>query len=202
MKDFDHKVSLFWRRFSEKSTELAVADSANCPVYDQLLAALQEIHGGLFFEFCTGEDENELIVSAEGDTSLFPLVREIVAAAPAIDGWEVIALKPKIGMPVTAQWKDFTVHTDDVVFGPLERERSSDLGLRMYVPGLAPERVDDAHSALLRALDHALGEEQFAMCVQFTEVVPLPGDADVNDFIPLRDVDAFIDWRERKKADA
>ena len=87
----------------------------------------------------------------------------------------------------------------DGVFDPLERDGSDDLGLRMYVPGLADDSVDDAHNALLRALDHALGEREFAESVQFTEVVPLPDGVSANDFIPLADLEKYIEWRKSSK---
>jgi hypothetical protein len=198
MTDHLETISEFWRLFQEHEAELASISTAEHPVYDLILEQLQRIDPGLYFEFATNTPTNELIISAEGKQSLFPVVECVVRNAPDIEGWLVFALKPKLGLPVSATWEDFSVRIADVVFEPLERPGSDDLGLRMLVVGLRPEDVDKAHSALLRALDHGLGERAFAESVQFTEVVPLPQGTSPRDHIPLTDLEKFIEWRNRK----
>ena len=122
----------------------------------------------------------------------------MVAAAPEVDGWTIRALKPRLGLPETARWGDLTVNIDTMVFEPLENDES-ELGLRIFVPGLDPKDADAAHNAVLRALDHALGEEKFAVRVYHTEVVPLPVAASADDYITIRDLESFIDWRDRRR---
>ena len=118
----------------------------------------------------------------------------MVAAAPAIDKWTVRALKPKLGFPKTASWDALVLPIDGIVFDPLES--GSELGLRMFVPGLEASDVDDAHNALLRALDHGLGEERLADAVQFTEVRPLPADAAASELANARDKKS-CEWKPR-----
>ena len=55
---------------------------------------------------------------------------------------------------------------------------------------------------MLRALDHGLGEEKFADAVQFTEVRPLPPGAAATDYIPLRNLEKFIEWRDSRRGGA
>ena len=192
-------ISEFWKMFQELSNELAAIPSADHPVYDSILERLQRIHPELYFEFSSGDESSELVLTAEGDQSLFALVDSIVAQAPEVPGWTIVSLKPKLGFPVSTRWEGTSVTIADVVFDPLEREGSDDLGLRMYVPGLADDSVDDAHNALLRALDHALGEREFAESVQFTEVARLPDGVSANDFIPLVDLEKYVEWRKSRK---
>ena len=186
----------FWSLFRERAMLLARVKSADDPVYNELLDKLQEIEPGLSIEFSASQPECELIITADGDRELFAAARAAVAQAPRIECWTVHALKPRLGMPVTAAWEGVKVRIDEVVFEPLQAD-DSDQGLRMYVPSLQPADVDAVHNALLRALDHALGEERFALGVQFTEVLPMPADVDPNVHIPLRDLEQFMDWRER-----
>lgn len=188
----------FWSLFRERAVHLARAESADDAVYDELLDKLQEIEPGLFVEFSASQAECELIITADGDQDLFPAARAAVAQAPRIDGWTIQALKPRLGMPATASWKGVTVEIDEVVFEPLQTD-DSDQGLRIYVPALEQADVAAAHNALLRALDHALGEERFALGVQFTEVVPMPENFDPEAHIPLRDLERFMDWRDRRR---
>ena len=96
-------------------------------------------------------------------------------------------------------WDDVTLRLDDVVFSPLEADGSNELGLRIYVPGIEEKDLNTAHNALLRALDHILGEERFAEEVRYTEVLPLPANAESNQFIALAELDKFIRWRRRKQ---
>ena len=186
----------FWSLFRERAMLLARVKSADDPVYNELLDKLQEIEPGLSIEFSASQPECELIITADGDRELFAAARAAVAQAPRIECWTVHALKPRLGVPVTAAWEGVKVRIDEVAFEPLQAD-DSDQGLRMYVPGLQPADVDAVHNALLRALDHALGEERFALGVQFTEVLPMPANFDPNVHIPLRDLEQFMDWRER-----
>lgn len=196
--DKEQSIAGFWRMFRKHASDLASADGPHDQVYDRLLAKLQEIAPGLYLEFSAEPRECELIITADGDRSLFPLVHTIVSEAPYIPGWKIIALKPKLGFPVTSQWEDVTIRIADVVFDPLERKGSNDLGLRIYVPGLRPEYAQDAHNAILRAVDHGLGERGFAEAVQYTEVLSLPAGASKDDFIPLVKLEQYIQWRKKK----
>ena len=138
-------LSEFWDLFLECERRLAKAESADDPVYDELLERLHAVHPGLFLEFSSTPGARELIVTAEGDESLFPLVDTIVEAAPEVPGWTVHALRPRTGFPETSRWESVTVTTSDLVFDPLSREGSDDLGLRVFVPA----GTDDTDRATL-----------------------------------------------------
>jgi hypothetical protein len=187
----------FWRLFSERRGALAQINTADDPVYDELLEQLQHISPGLFFEFSAEPDNCELIITAEGDRSLFALVDSIVLAAPQDTGWKFCALKPKLGFPESVEWEGFRVNIADVRFDPLSDDGSDELGLRLLVPGLSDDEAENAHNALLRAIDHGLGESKFAGAVHYTEVAALDGHAD--DYIPLLDLESFIQWRRNHR---
>jgi hypothetical protein len=199
MMDSSRAIAEFWRSFQDCEAALASAESADHAAHDMLLGKLHAIHPGLYLEFCLDPGECELIVTADGNRALFPLVRAIVDGAPAIAGWKTRSLKPKFGFPSTVSWDDLTIVTDHVVFDPLEREGSDELGLRIFVPGLKKSEADKAHNAILRALDHGLGEEKLAEAVRYTEVLPLPHDVAATDFIPLVELENFIRWRDEKR---
>jgi hypothetical protein len=199
MSEASSAIAEFWKVFEACEARLALAESAVDSAYEVLLAKLHEIDSGLYLEFCSDPTESELIVTADGDRSLFPLVREIVAAAPTLRGWTIRALKPKLGFPTTVSWDDLTIRIEEVVFAPLENEGTEDFGLRLFVPGIRPADTDNAHSAMLRALDHGLGEEKLAQAVHFTEVRPLPEEAEPADFIPLVELETFLEWRETSR---
>jgi hypothetical protein len=189
-------ITKFWQLFERRHAALAQIESADDPVYDELLEQLQQIDEGLFFEFSAEPGDCELIITAEGDSDLFDLVDSIVDAAPPTDGWTFIALKPKLGFPETVQWDGYTVNVAEVRFESLSDPETGEFGLRLLVPGLTDEHAEDAHNALLRALDHALGERAFAETIQFTDVSPLETAKGKN--IPLKDLKQFIEWRKQQ----
>jgi hypothetical protein len=194
------KIQLFWRSFEDLAPRLADIQSADDPTYDALLAKLHSIHSGLFLEFSVN-GPHELVVTAEGDRDLFPLAHSIVGLAPRVPGWTFRALKPKNADPKTASWNNLVVEISSVYFEALETP-SSEIGLRLFVAGISESHTEDAHNALLRALDHALGEERFANVVRFTEVCVLTPDQDREQLTPLSDIDEFIVWLEERRASA
>jgi hypothetical protein len=190
----------FWRLFRESEARLATAESADDPDYEALLERLRTIHPRLCLELCSEPGECELIVTAQGDPSLFSLVHAIVAEAPVVNGWSIRSLRPKLGFPTTVTWESLTIRIDEVVFAPLELDASERFALRIFVPGLKPSDADHARSAVLRALDHGLGEELLARAIGRTEVVPMPKEAERADFIPLVDLERFLEWRDDNRA--
>jgi hypothetical protein len=199
MAHVSNAIAEFWRLFRRRSVNLAATTSADSPVYDALLKALHVVSPGLYLEFSSEPGACELIVTAEGDRALFPLALAVVADAPTIRGWTIRALKPKLGFPTTLRWQGFTLRTADVLFLPLDREGSNELGLRFFIPGVAKNETEDAHNAVLRAIDHGLGEEAFAESVQYTEVHPFPAHAAAGNLIPLIELPAFIESRASKR---
>jgi hypothetical protein len=186
----------FWTLFSLRADALSKIESAENPVYDEILAKLHEVHDGLYFEISTKDGASELIITAEGEKALFGLVDDIVAAAPKVQGWSYVALKPKVGLARSITWEGHVIDCAEVVFEPLEDEKSGDFGIRLLVPDLPKDKQESVHNGLLRVLDHALGERRFADEIKFTEVDAL--DADADDYIPLSALDRFIDWRKEK----
>jgi hypothetical protein len=197
----DARISAFWGAFLRLAPRLAAIESAEDAAYDELLAALHQIDERLFLEVGTPEEEgaqSELIVTAEGDRALFSLAQQVVARAPASSGWKFFALKPKLGFPDITEWEGVTVRPAEVRFEPLRRSGSLALGLRLYVPRLLEKDRRDVLSALLRALDSGLGEEQFAERIEHVEVCALPVDSGPDDFTPLLELERFLAWQEEQ----
>lgn len=195
MDDPDSSViGAFWRMFERCAPTLARLQTADEAAYDEALEALQRIHPGLWLEFAS-DPTHELIVTAHGDRSLFSLAEAVVAAAPPLPRWHIVALKPKLGFPHQAERGGTRVCIADVHFQPLSRPGSNGLGLRLLLPDLNPGEADAIHNALLNALDHALGERTFAESIAHTEVRPLHEPAAT--FFPLLDLERYLASRQR-----
>jgi hypothetical protein len=126
MDETSSEIAWFWNLFRQRAADLASCKSADSPAFVELLDQLHRVNPELYFEFCAEPGACELIVTADGNRSLFSLARAVVAAAPVIDGWTIRALKPQIGCPVTTKWEDFTLQLADIVFDPMEwRDRAN-----------------------------------------------------------------------------
>jgi len=192
-------VAAFWDLFTRTAADVARAPSRDGAPVRRLLEALHAIDRGLFLEVGGAPGASELVITADGKAWRFPLARAVAAAAPRVHGWSIRALRPKRGFPASTRWGHVTLRTTEIVFDPLERPGTPALGLRILVPGIEEVDIDDAHVAILRALDHGLGEEKLAIEVAHTEVRPLPADVPAADYIPLTELEMFIQWRQNKR---
>ena len=198
----------FWRCFEKLADELLrrvqIAKQAPAVHLEQselptpLLQQLRKVSPELSLEVAATALGAELIVSADGDRDVFPAARALVAAAPVMQHWTIRALRPRRGFPDVVRGGTVSLPLSDLFFEPLERELSDDLGLRILARGLREADVHDAYSALMRALESELGEEQLALALQYTEVRPLPPGAQVGRYMPLKQLADFIRWRAQR----
>ncbi|HEY0882247.1 MAG TPA: hypothetical protein VGD87_11980, partial [Archangium sp.] len=85
----------FWAWAAAHLDELKAVKSGREPVIEDLSRELDKVHAGLAFELGAGKDPFELIISGDGDKALFPVAKRLAAAAPALPGTKVIALRPR-----------------------------------------------------------------------------------------------------------
>lgn len=196
----DPTITAFWQHFLDHRSDLEAMHSADDPAYEDLLAALQRVDRGLYIQFCSNPGMNELIVTAEGETGLFPLVERIVSLAPAVASWKFFALKPKIGFPKFARWNSVTVEIGETIACPVFGSSTGNLGLQFYVPGVTPANKEEIHLALLQATDSGLGERRFATSIHFSEVHPVEDLPEGVTSFPLTELDRYLTSREERIA--
>jgi len=187
----DAAVQNFWKYFRDRRDSLIVGEAVDEEAYDDLLKKLQKVQPGLFIQLGVSSRPYEMIVTAEGRRELFNIAEAIVAQAPPVDGWVFRALVPKLGLPKTTRWNDVLVPMADVTFRPLALEDGK-LGLRLFIPKLRRQDTVEAHSALLRALDHALGERGLAIAIEGTEVASTPEGPEARELRPLAELEDFL----------
>lgn len=147
----------FWQWFAGHKGKLAVVKRADEPIADELAAQLRKIDKDMTFELAVETKERELIVSAGGIRSAFPAVKRLVAAAPPLEGWKIIAFRPR-------KLADFTVELGDgttlapaaLTFRVLGSGRGK-VGIAIYVEG-DKSVSQQTKSAVYLLLDAALGE--------------------------------------------
>ena len=134
----------------------------------------------------------ELIVSADGIQSVFPTVKRLVAAAPAIAGWTIIAFRPrKVLAGSSIELGDGTsVSGTDVSFHVL-RTAGGKLDLVFYVNRVASPVSDPVKQAVFLLLDSTLGEYDVETRLGAIDIQP--GVAGPKDARTLADLPQAVD---------
>lgn len=195
----DARIAEFWAWFAHHKSDLARVQSDRSAVLDELLQRLQRIDRKLCFEICTNRDPHELIVTAQGRRELFSLVGAVVAAAPRLEGWNFIALKPAMGFTFRTSYGGTNFDPQSMWFCPLESS-SNGLGLRVGVPEFDPDQERKTTSAILVILETGLGERAAASEIHYVEVAALPSKPEGHGYIELTELADYIGWRKRWRA--
>lgn len=202
MADEEHRIKKFWAWFVAHEAEFSRLASPDEPFWDLALVQLKSVDEHLWFELSRDHHpDRELIVTAEGHVSSFPMAEKLVRLAPETEGWSFIALKPAQGFEFTTTYEGTTFDPRRMWFLPLESQsHPGDLGIRVAVPGL--DRMDRSRteSAVLVILDTGLGERSAALDLQHTEVAEIPTDPASQGYIELLELADYIAWRKKRLA--
>jgi hypothetical protein len=193
-------VEAFWNWFKVNEAGLRAALGPSDPLWNLALERLHGIDERLWIELSRPDGHiREFIVTAQGNTAAFDVADALIAAAPEMRGWQMIALKPAMGFDFITEYEDLTLDSREMWFLPLENASApGSLGLRIGIPGLEPERCSEALDAVLMMLDTGLGERTAATKVQHVEVSPLPPNPESDGFIELPELPDYLAWRARK----
>lgn len=142
---------------------------------------------------------HDVIVSAGGVREDFPKADALVAQAPALPAWNVIALKPPVPetsvIEVGGQRFDRDLVTFAVVGVPDEPDA---LAIHVFHEPYPEELQERHHLATFLLLGFLLGERSVAEDVRYIETRPLPRDLPTDVLRPLSSLPALI--RERRAA--
>ena len=146
---------LDWGWLSGRLSEVqAMSADAAAEVLERGVAGFDERLGA---EVSDEGGTRRVVITAGGDHEAFDAARRVVASAPALPGWEFVALRP-------AQGFDFEVTAGDRVFDAKELsfqalspdEAPTQLAIRLLVPN---PWLEEWAELGLRVLETGLGEE-------------------------------------------
>lgn len=201
------QANAFWKWFEANNTAYLFLGEMDEEIkqrhLNELVAQLHEFSPDLYFEIGgVPDNDQELIITAEGKTDHFEAVRILINAAPAIKHWKFIAFVPPRGTSFEIAFNEFTIKASEVHFLPMENPMQPDaLGLKIQVPGY--EQIKDSEwlqPAVLKILESILGEESFSLDVQHVDISPLPEQAQEAVMLPISQLQAFIKWRKEQHA--
>ncbi len=194
------RIDEFWKWFTEFRGALTVAATPSESMLESILERLQRVDRHLYFELCVNQTPNEFVVTTDGRTEFTSTAELVVARAPNISGWRVIATKPAMPSNFTIQNSTGdSLSVDRMWFLPLERKASPTLlGLRVGVEEMGANQISRVRVDVLRILDSLLGEVRAAEVIQHVEVVSLPVDPAKAGYIELAELPRYIDWKRKR----
>lgn len=195
-------INRFWRWFGQNLPQLNGLSSPNEPFWDRALAELQKVDDRLFFELSDpdGQAQREFVVTAEGQVPAFSIAEALVSAAPPIQNWVFVALKPPMGFALKTEYEGIQLEPQNLWFLPLNSpSHPADFGMRVGIRGLASLDRVNAHNAVLVMLDTVLGEKSAAADIQYVEVGELPDEPEKLGYIAMLELPEYLCWRKDLK---
>ncbi|MCP3097842.1 hypothetical protein LZ198_03020 [Myxococcus sp. K15C18031901] len=148
----------FWHWFERNSARLLQSEAGQDPLLDELHQELLKAHPGLTFELGPLSDgHRELAISVDGTGRRFTSVKTLVAAAPALPGWRVVAFRRRKGADFAITLGKVTLKPEDVWFRA-ETQPRQPVEVSVYLNGFTEDDRPYFSLAAYLVLDDVLGE--------------------------------------------
>lgn len=136
-----------------------------------------------------------------GVRAKFPKVEALVAAAPKLPKWKIIAFKPALGFEFVHEYGELKIDPRKLWFLPLTAKSDpSILGLRIGLPDFDAGAEERIKNSVWIILDTGLGEEDCAQRIRHVEVVSLTKTPEDEGFIELPEPPDYLAWRDKRSA--
>jgi hypothetical protein len=141
----------------------------------------------------------QLVISADSRPERVDAVKDFVAAAPPLAGWEVVAFRPRLPLhdDIEIALENERVSPADIWFHVAPG--ADGLGLTLYVRDLtrANERLRGLGASLLA--EHAVGERDALTLLSSLQVKPLMSDPATAGLRPFAELIGVLDAAKRQK---
>ncbi len=189
----------FWSWFSNNIETIESFQPGNEALLDEIMENLHQYNDKLYFEISTNEKVKELVITAKGDSSQFDSVKRLVASAPELKNWKIIAFRPPLGFGFTNEYEGVEYNPADLWFLPLVSKSNPELfGLRIGIPDFDPKKHEHSVDAIWILLNTGLGELKTTEEIHHVETAQLPKSTTEQGYIKFNEIDHFIEWRKKQ----
>lgn len=172
-----------------------IQDAFVIPVANKL-EALQP--GCFLLAGMKSEETAELILTSDGNVTLFYFIDELVAAAPQLSKWKFTAGKPSRSMEdVGIRMGDLAFHHPKLSFyAEVDDDYPDWISLCVIHEDATAENIDAIAQGVHIYLDLLLGEEHYATLIDEVKAL-LPEEAEA-DLVAMEKLKDFLLWREKE----
>ena len=165
-------INDFWTWFAKNQEKFYTLNSKNQEkLFDELSLQLNKIGEDLTFEFSPifENKTRELVISADGIKSSFPIVQEVISKAPSLPNWKFIAFRQRHSDLMTVQLGSAKISENDIFF-KFSKDNGK-IALQLHIRNYIDN--NDFGSAKFIFLDQVLGEYDVEMKLSVIECVAL-----------------------------
>jgi hypothetical protein len=169
-------ASGFWSWMATNEVRLADATKVNPrAAMEEISSHLETEKPGLIAEVgVEPKGPHLLVVSADGDKKLFPAVKELAAAAPALKRWKVVAFRPRGDVAgTTIEIGSTKISAADYFFRETGRGGGK-IDIEIFCKGLSEQNRKAIERVAFLFLDQIVGEYDTETKVGAIEVNVLP----------------------------
>lgn len=193
----------FWSWFKSREKEFHRVVKLNFNVDGNFFVPLEErlnrVRRGFAFEVCMkDEDVAELVLTAEGKIKNIVFVEDLVAAAPAIPGWEFVASRQEAEVDEPCvNIGGFDFNSDNLFFYADDQPQYPDcINLTVVHDDYTTENDEQMVMGTYLFLDSYMGEVRSVTVIDYVNVT---GRAQADqELIPIEKLKDFIEWREKE----
>ncbi len=185
---------IFWEWFESKSAEFYHLESMQDAMLDEMARQLKKSDSGLTFQFGPIDEvskKRELVISADGISSVIPVVIRLVDSAPSMEKWNVKAFRQRVDDSPVLQLGEAKLTENDVYFEDIDEGDKT--GLKLYIRGY--DGSNDYGSAVFIMLDWLLGEYDVMTRVGSIEFKIL-NEEDKSDLKSVKELPKLIDSKK------
>ena len=152
-----NKNKRFWEWFTQNSDIYFSVEDNQDALFDELHERLQKISKFACFEFGPEEKgKREFIISADGVAAGARAVQDLVAAAPKLNKWKIIAFRPRVGA-VKIEMDGRVLNANDMAYRYAFNEDNR-IDLQLYIKGYSQDHQREYMGAAFVLLDALIGE--------------------------------------------
>lgn len=186
------KAKSVWIWFERRLAEFDDL-SGNNPIYEKFHKELSMVHPSLVFEISDREESgvHTLVISCDGIREGIASVEALVAKAPSIESWRIVAFRPAIDKSITIEGDDgLKLSTDDILCDYRAMQNNT-VHVTLYIDGINDANKENYLRAAFVILDAAVGE--FRAMTKIGELDLLPTPSDSKSLYPLRKLASVLD---------
>jgi hypothetical protein len=183
-------ISRFWQWVVNNQRWLKQFPQNRMDLYPKVIEMITNIDAGLVcdFEINPLAERQKIVISADGNQALFPLVMKVVGAAPTqlLPGYQVIAFRQPRYSHFNISFADITI-TSDQVMVKYHKAKTGKLIVTIGISGW-DESLPGLESAGMVILDNAIGEYNTVTRVEAIKVQSIQFSQDqrqLKGWIPL-----------------